>query len=664
MNRAITFTPAARKSADPQDFHYFEQGSRYRSIHALLQDCAAQRTPARASFLQKAYREVVSRFVGFGKIEHPLPFLRELTRVLDRLSKRLDCRVDDFHGLGVYILIQDGATFYLLASRDAQVSLDWGDGFQRLSVPGPAPVRELPLEVSSAQKELFAVSTRDHLALYRIDGNAPAAGSRRDTALCVVMGGVEIDHRSALETISGPRWDAGLEHGANRAQEMIAHDVVYVSFSSAVPVRDPVLDAMRQRRAPRGGRAARFAAAAAAALVLVAAGALWFSGRSSRVALDAPDSGAETASASQDASIRLKTQSEEPRERVARLTPREETLAASATGAPEDAGAVNMAVEWRTTYGDAVTTTPALDGGRVIFGSRDGRLYSLDAGSGEVGWSYAADEGVGASPVVVEDGVVGADYRGNVFRLDKTTGRLVWKRSLGGKVVSTPCVAGGEVLVGCTDGVGYGLSLETGRVLWKVRTGGRIRASAVAGGGRFFLPSYDGNLYAISQGTGAKLWSFGVGGQLSSSPAADAARVVIGGGGGVYAVDAATGKRQWRFRTPAPVQSFILMEGGHVYAGCDNGRVYCLNAATGAEVWSSSTGQSVLSRPRLEGELLFVTSYDKSIYCLNARTGERLDRLETAGPIYSSPVIAGDRVFFGNNQGEFYCINYRSRRSR
>jgi len=662
MTRAITFTPGARSNADNQDLVYFEHGSRHRSIHALFQDCGP-RSPSRSQFLLKAYREVVSRYLGFGKIEHPLPFLRELTRSLDALSKRLDCRVEDFTGIGVYILLQDGDVYYLLASREGNVALDWGAGSERLTSPGLEGVRELPLDVASAQKELFALSTRDHLGLYRIESRAKAIhkASGRGTALRVVMGGAAGEVDAVLETLSEPGGGRGDEAQATAALDGLSHKVVAVWFARAGTVRDPVGDALRAGRKPR--RRMRVASATAAVLVVAALATVWVSwrlgGAPAGTSGEAADAGAAEVQATQDASQRLRARADTAEERVAELIPAPEPETPLREGTP-----VKMVVEWRKTYSEPVTTTPAIDGDNVIFGSRDGNVYALEQGSGALGWSYKAEEGVGASPVVAGGAVVGADYKGNVFCLDKSTGAQIWKHGLPDKVVSTPCAAGGEVLVGCTDGVGYGMSLETGRVLWKVKTGGRIRASAAAGEGNFYLPSYDGMLYAVSQGSGVRRWRQRVGGELSSTPAVDGGRVVVGGDGGVFAFDTATGRSLWRFRTQAPVRSFVSIEGNRVYAGCNDRHLYCLDAASGAVVWSAPTGEVVLSRPRVEDGLVFVTSYDKSVYCFDAATGEPIDRLETGGPIYSSPVVAGEHVFFGNNQGEFYCISYRGQSSR
>lgn len=662
MTRAITFIPGAR-AQPPQDLHYFDHGARNRSVHALFQDTGSPRGASRQHFVQKAYGELVSRFGARGRIEHPLPFLRDLARAFEGLSRRVDCRVDDFDGVGVYVLIRDGDRFYALVSRGGSVLVDSGGGFGPLASLGV----ELPLDTSRAQQELFSQSMRDALALYRVDTPAPEVpGGGPDVVLRVLMGGAGDDVHSVADTLDEPgAVEVAPDDTAGNAP--IAQTVIAVSFPASRPARDPVLDALRAGQTPRPPRMRRIMTGLATTVAFVALAGAWMATHRGEPAADMAATGAAPSTAdtavprdetvaAQEASARLEEAPAPPPE-----TAHEAKEVAMNDPATEAGPApVRMSVDWRRTYPKPVTTTPAIDGDRVIFGSRDGHVYALDRRGGDPVWSYEAGGGVGSSPVVVGGAVVGADYSGRVFSLDRRSGKPLWTRKLPDRVVSTPCPAGGEVLVGCTDGVAYGLSLETGRVLWQVRTKERIRASAAAANGAFFVPSYDGKLYAISQGSGAVRWAHPVGGPLRSSPAADETRVVIGGARAIHALDVATGGSLWHAPTHASVDSYIGMAGGRVFAGCADGRVYCLDAATGKRLWTASTGKAVLSRPCVAGEVVFVTSYDNSVYCFNATTGERVDRLTTTGAIYSSPVTSGDRVFFGNNEGEFYCINYRT----
>src|SRR5438034_82354 len=73
--------------------------------------------------------------------------------------------------------------------------------------------------------------------------------------------------------------------------------------------------------------------------------------------------------------------------------------------------------------------TPTVFGGRVFVPAADGTVYSLDARTGCIYWTYAAVAGVRVSPVISNDGRFAyfGDLRGNVYALDAGTGALLWK---------------------------------------------------------------------------------------------------------------------------------------------------------------------------------------------------------------------------------------------
>jgi len=78
----------------------------------------------------------------------------------------------------------------------------------------------------------------------------------------------------------------------------------------------------------------------------------------------------------------------------------------------------------------AVTTAfgvPTVFDGKVFVGAADGSIYSLDARSGCVYWTYAAVAGVRVSPVIGNGAVYFGDLRGNIYALDAHTGALRWK---------------------------------------------------------------------------------------------------------------------------------------------------------------------------------------------------------------------------------------------
>ena len=63
--------------------------------------------------------------------------------------------------------------------------------------------------------------------------------------------------------------------------------------------------------------------------------------------------------------------------------------------------------------------------------------------------------------------------------------------------------------------------------------------------------------------------------------------------GHVYAVDSASGRQRWKFRTGGPVAASPALAGGRVFVGSYDGRFYALDARTGELLWKFNTGGGV-----------------------------------------------------------------------
>ena len=492
MIQAITFIPAA---SGTEGLTYVERASRNRSLHVLLQDCsfkgtAASHPASRRNFLRNAYREIISRYVSFGRIEHPLPLARSLVVYLDGLCKRIDCRVDDFRGMGLYVLLQDGETFYLLASREGRARVRTERGFEDLAGRGIGGVSKLPVETARAQKELFSQDLKDFLALYKIDAGSAEGDPLSPLDLSLGGSGEEMD--TLLEALDQP---GVVELGVAEKTiplNLISDKMMFVRFDGLIRAREMYSFGIGGKKSPGlGRRSLRVAFPVVAALALVSLSGVWLAERLARPASEPgievvqaeSDRGGESAGSSEPIGI----------EAPPAARPSEE--------AQDDGEEVRFSVAWNKQYNEPVTSTPVFSGDRVFFGSRDRNLYALERSTGEVAWRYRAADGIGATPAVSGNHIIGADYKGNVFAVGAADGELVWTRKLPGKVVSSPRVGGGEVVVGCYNGTAYALSTETGRVLWRLPTGGRIRGTCAYGDGRFFVPSFDGSLYAVTTGT-------------------------------------------------------------------------------------------------------------------------------------------------------------------
>ncbi len=110
----------------------------------------------------------------------------------------------------------------------------------------------------------------------------------------------------------------------------------------------------------------------------------------------------------------------------------------SAKGAGLTAAQVpNLKLKWAFGFPGAeeVYGQPTVAGGRVFLGVDTGAVYSIDAETGCVYWSYQADAGVRTAvsigPVKGKGsnkyGIYFGDIRANVYMLDASTGKEIWK---------------------------------------------------------------------------------------------------------------------------------------------------------------------------------------------------------------------------------------------
>lgn len=94
-----------------------------------------------------------------------------------------------------------------------------------------------------------------------------------------------------------------------------------------------------------------------------------------------------------------------------------------ATGGVRGLGGLAWVFETR----GPVRGSPTVADGTVYVGSRDGRLYALDAETGAERWSHDAGAPVGGAPLVTEALVVFTSRGNTVHAVDRGSGRPAWR---------------------------------------------------------------------------------------------------------------------------------------------------------------------------------------------------------------------------------------------
>lgn len=126
----------------------------------------------------------------------------------------------------------------------------------------------------------------------------------------------------------------------------------------------------------------------------------------------------------------------------------------------------------------------------------------------------------------------------------------------------------------------------------------------------------------------------------------------------VYALNAITGKLQWKYLTGSAVNSSPVLDNGVVFVKSDNGSVYALEATTGSLKWAVNTATPSNAGPFVANGVVYVAGGAGTVCALNAGTGAQLWAAKTIGyNIYTSPVVAEGRIYVGDQGHGLYALN-------
>lgn len=198
-------------------------------------------------------------------------------------------------------------------------------------------------------------------------------------------------------------------------------------------------------------------------------------------------------------------------------------------------------------------------------------------------------------------------------------------------------------------------SIPAGTAVWSVPVS--LGAAVTATDQWVYAPGNDDYVYAIDAATGKKQWRYKTGGRIGA-PVTLAGGVVYFGSSDhhVYAVRAADGSLIWRYLTGYVVESAPAVSDGIVYVGGGDGKVYALDGADGRLSWTFATASAIYSDIAVVGGSVYVGSYDHNIYAIGAATGRVLWSYSTGGNIGPGLAVQESRVVAGSWDKSVYAL--------
>ncbi len=318
----------------------------------------------------------------------------------------------------------------------------------------------------------------------------------------------------------------------------------------------------------------------------------------------------------------------------------------------------SLRLAWAYETQGAISGSPAVAGGMLYVGSLDGKLYALDARTGEFRWSFATGGQIWSSPAIANGIVYFGSYDHIVYALNATTGALVWSYQTGDIVFASPVVANGIVYVssGPSAPMLYALDAETGAARWLrgVRNGW---SSAAYGDGVVYLGILNtSEVYAMDGQTGAVKWSDSTQqGYVRSAPSLSGPLLYVPLTGILVARNAQMGNLLWGFSADSAVDSPLATANGLVYMSSRAGTIFALEAQAGGLVWQHQTGEAWSSSPVVANGVVYVGT-GWSIHALDAQTGSPQWAYKTGGYIGASLAIAGGMLYVGSEDRKVYAF--------
>lgn len=347
--------------------------------------------------------------------------------------------------------------------------------------------------------------------------------------------------------------------------------------------------------------------------------------------------------------------------------------------------------------------------GRVFVGSSDHGLYALRSGDGSTLWRFETAGVVQSEPYYDAelDTVYFGSHDGALYAVRAFDGSLVYRFDTGAEVARRPVRLGETLYV--TNGADHLFALDrrTGKARWQAKRPSALgmeiagHAGPSTDGALVFTAFSDGTVAAYDARDGAERWTTDLSADAEATagtapryldtdttPVVDElpgqGRVIYAAsyGGGVVALEAATGQRVWSnagilgvtdvllLKEPAHAPSRHSSEPGPevppfsilVAAGAQSGLVG-LDPVSGHELWRLALPEGGLTQPvPVMGALLLGTTR-YGAFLVSPRNGKVIDGLDLGSGFAHTPAAYGSRAFVLTNAGTFLSLAVESPRA-
>ncbi|MBI4655607.1 MAG: PQQ-binding-like beta-propeller repeat protein [Elusimicrobia bacterium] len=331
---------------------------------------------------------------------------------------------------------------------------------------------------------------------------------------------------------------------------------------------------------------------------------------------------------------------------------------------------------WEYPAGDIVSS-PVVFEDIVYFGSRDNKIYALNARTGALAWKYSTGGWVDATPTVSSNTLYVPSMDGYLYALNRLNGNLLWRAALGACSVSSPLVLDGRIFAG-TGTPEKKLKVfkaSTGQLLFEYPANQPVDSAPSTEGVLVYFGANDGRIYAFNKNTFSPEWEYpttggryGINavavssGILYALPGYDENKPLAFNSSDGTLLNLLSGpfeeSASW-IQTGSPV---VTKDRVYFSAGASANTLYAMASQPVEQalqyVWPSSpslgntSSLGILSSPAMANEIMYAgTAGGKLVSVSSAGVFAAAD-INILSPAYSSPAISNGMVFIGTLGGK------------
>ena len=338
-------------------------------------------------------------------------------------------------------------------------------------------------------------------------------------------------------------------------------------------------------------------------------------------------------------------------------------------GTSPEAGSPTDEMLWKYETAGGVESSPAVAGGKVFFGSKDGSVYCLDAVTGVDRWVFPTGRDISSSPLYADGKIYIGSGDKKLYCINAEYGMEQWNFTTGGGIVRSPKLYNEKLYFGSNDGKIYSIHVENGTEVWNysisdVRTD--VWSTAAFADNLLYIGDSSGKIVCLYTETGEFIYNITTDGDIYSTVCITGDDILFTSGIGrtLYRYIGKTGLLVWEFEMPTDVYTSVCVYEEKVFLS-DYEHVYCLPLddpdgngfiTPGEIIWKVEAANfEGGSSPQQVSDRILI-GMGRVLYCLFADNGTMDWKFEVSGYIVSSPVYVDDLLYFTSNDGYIYCL--------